>query len=425
MVKSILSIIAFVAVLNVFAQDIRFEAVNKMPAMINTPCEEVLPMQSPDGKTLYFVRASCDVNNGGKTAGSDIWVSEINGNTGEWSRPTNTGIISNDKSHNSIVGISADGNTIYQLNTSPSKKIRGIYVLKKTNDKWSQPQLEVIPSIETEEFLGMHVSPNMRTILLSMKRADGSGEEDLYVIRKGVAGEWTKPLNLGHTINTIGFEISPFLSDDTKRLYFASNGHRGLGGSDIFYSDRLDDTWTSWSTPVNLGNVINTEGFDAYFTMRGDDVWFVSSSGISADIYRAKVQKPVDPTIIARNSLVAEASSMLDDLTDDTYDSLNNYNQSVYVTFEPGTAVLSKSALSQLDDAVNLITTRKRGHLSLVAYANSSGGESGQLWDKRLEEVRSYLRKKSGLDLMIDHEIVRVGMNESARKGSVVEVRYN
>jgi WD40-like Beta Propeller Repeat len=424
MVNKLSLIVCLIAiVMNGFGQDVQFESVNKLPSSINSACEEILPMISPDGKSLYFLRVNCDVNLGGKTAGSDIWVSEFNTTTNEWGRPKNSGNVFNDKGHNALVGISTDGKTIYQINTSAGRKIRGVYFSRLADGKWSPPILEPIAFLETEEYFGMYVSPDMKTIIASMKREDGSGEEDLYVSRKN-GQKWTEPVNLGTSINSIGYEISPFLSADTKRLYFASNGHRGLGGSDIFYSDRLDESWTLWSAPVNLGSVINTEGFDAYFTIADGVAWFSSSNGISSDIYKANIRKPQDPRKLAVSSIVAEASSMLADLNDDTYDSLSNYTQSVFVSFERNTAALSKDALAQLNEAVSTIIRRREGRLTLVAYANN-GGESGQLWDKRMEEIRNYLRSKSGVDLMIDHEIIRIDVNESARKGSVVEVRYN
>jgi len=418
---SILVVGYWLSVAVAFAQDIEFESLNKLPITINSPCEEILPMASPDGKTLYFARAICDSNDGGRTAGSDIWVSEYNPKTKEWSRARNTGDVYNDKGHNAVVGMSADGQTIYQINTLPGKKIKGVYYSKKENGKWSKPVLEPIPFLETEEYFGIYAAPDLKTIVVSMKREDGAGEEDLYVSAK-FAGKWSEPKSLGNNINSIGFEISPFLSADGKRLYFASNGHRGLGGSDIFYADRLDDTWTSWSKPVNLGNVVNTEGFDAYFSMNDSVAWFSSNNGKSTDIYRAKIRKPEDPRKLAMKSMLEEASSMIADLSDDNYDSLATFSKSVMVSFEKNSAALSQDAVTHLDEAVGMIKNRKQGKLKLIAYVNTYNGENSSIWDKRLEEIRNYLRKKSGIDLMIDQEVVRADM--SARAG-VVEVRYN
>ncbi|HMJ67700.1 MAG TPA: hypothetical protein VK508_02330 [Cyclobacteriaceae bacterium] len=418
-----LLICCFISGLSV-AQEIMFETVNKLPSSVNGSCEEILPLSSPDGKTLYFARASCNSNTAGLAGGSDIWYSEYNPKTKEWSRPRNTGNVFNDKGHNAIVGMSSDGQKIYQINTAASKKIKGIYVSKKENGKWSPPELESIPFLETEEYFGLYVSPDLNIIVASMKRPDSAGEEDLYVSRKNAQGKWSDPVNLGTAINSIGFDISPFLSPDTKRLYFASNGHRGLGGSDVFYSNRLDESWTSWSKPVNLGNLVNTEGFDAYFSMNDSVAWFSSNNGISSDIYNVRILRPEDLRKGQVSSILEEANSMLADLTDDTYDSLNVFTQSVFVSFEKNTAVLSADAVTQLDDAVEMIRDKGKGRLKLIAYT-SSVGEGAQLWDKRLEEIRNYLRQKSGLDLMIDHEIIKTDISQSAGQGSVVEVRYN
>ena len=84
---------------------------------------------------------------------------------------------------------------------------------------------------------------------------------------------------MGEQINTEGYEISPFLSDDKQALFFASNGHPGYGNTDVFVSYRQDSSWTNWSNPENLGDGINSAGFDAYLTVSGDSqVFFVSNS---------------------------------------------------------------------------------------------------------------------------------------------------
>jgi hypothetical protein len=424
MVRFITVICCWLWIGGVYAQDLQFESFNKLPASINTSCDEIIPMTSPDGKTLYFARVACTSNDGGADAGSDIWISDYSKQTREWGRPKNAGDVLNDRGNNAVVGMSADGKSVYLVNTVPARRIKGVYVSKKMGGKWSPPELEAIPFLETQEYFGIYVAPDLRTIIASMKRDDGSGEEDLYVSRKS-AGAWSQPQNLGTTINTIGFEISPFLSADGKRLFFASNGHRGLGGSDIFYSNRLDDSWTKWSTPVNLGDKINTEGFDAYFSMNDSIAYFTSSNGTNSEIYSAKLKKPEDETKLQVNNIVEEAASMIADLTDDTYDSLSSATQSVFVNFEKGTAVLSAEAVKRLDETAGLIKNRKQGKLKLIAYVNAYNGEKNELWDKRLEEIRDYLRKKSGVDLLIDYELIPAEANTSASRASVVEVRYN
>ena len=57
----------------------------------------------------------------------------------------------------------------------------------------------------------------------------------------------TEPINMGNVIYTEMEESSPFLAADNKTLYFASKGHNGYGGYDIWVTRRLDDSWTNWT----------------------------------------------------------------------------------------------------------------------------------------------------------------------------------
>lgn len=81
---------------------------------------------------------------------------------------------------------------------------------------------------------------------------------DLFVVLKDDQGRWQKAINLGDQLNTPFAERHPFLHPDGKTLYFSSEGHGGLGGLDLYYTRRLDDTWTRWSLPVNLGTLVNS-----------------------------------------------------------------------------------------------------------------------------------------------------------------------
>lgn len=139
--------------------------------------------------------------------------------------------------------------------------------------------------------MGFHASPDFEVIFISMQGADTRGEEDLYVSVKGSDNKWSSPKNLGSSVNSAGYEISPFLSQDKKRLYFASNGHRGIGDADIFYCDRLYESWDTWSAPRNLGEKLNTKFFDGYFSIYGDSIAYFASNrkGRYSDIFRVDV----------------------------------------------------------------------------------------------------------------------------------------
>jgi outer membrane protein OmpA-like peptidoglycan-associated protein len=147
---------------------------------------------------------------------------------------------------------------------------------------------------------------------------DSRGELDLYVSTKQSNGGWGVPINLGKKINTNGSEISPFLAEDGKTLFFASNGHQGLGGFDIFMSKRLDNGWLNWSEPINLGPEINTNGFDAYFSLgKGKTAFFVSKregnefSKIYTTQFTGKLLE-AEPT---KTTKISEATAKIDAIT--------------------------------------------------------------------------------------------------------------
>ncbi|MGC6432560.1 MAG: OmpA family protein, partial [Crocinitomicaceae bacterium] len=104
---------------------------------------------------------------------------------------------------------------------------------------------------------------------------------------------WSQPTNLGSTINSSSYEISPFLTSGKDTLFFSTNGRGGEGGADIFYSIRKGESWTDWTEPENLGNSINTPKFDAYFTLRGNTAyWSSNRNSDKADIFSATVLPP-------------------------------------------------------------------------------------------------------------------------------------
>jgi hypothetical protein len=267
-----------------------FSSPEKLPVNVNSEYEEGMPLLSPDGRTMYFTRFLSPENVGGKFTGADIWVSQYDVTTFQWGRARNQEALNN-RGNNVVTGISSNGQTLYFLNTTSTRRVSGVYFSRKLNNGWSRPEFISIPGIEPESFLGMFVSPDFDVVFLSMKGPDSRGEEDLYISTKTGSGEWTVPRNLGPTVNTTGFEISPFLSADKKRLYFSSNGHKGLGDADIFYTDRLYNSWETWSVPRNLGDKLNSKNFDAFFSMYGDTIAYFASNRNSerSDIYRVKV----------------------------------------------------------------------------------------------------------------------------------------
>jgi len=255
------------------AQTPRSYTLHKLDSSINNEFEEIQPILTGDGQTLYFVRSLNPKNEGGKESGQDIWVAKKSGDT-TWSNPQNLGFPINNKDNNGIIGISNDSKTMLISNVQLKKKMDpGISVSTLGEDgKWSPTTPLLIKDFTIQKgYLGGYWLKDEKTLLLTMKSEAAIGREDLYVTFKEEDGSWSKPLNLGNTINTVGFEISPFFMEEDSMLYFASNGHEGSGDADIFRAKRLDATWTKWSKPENLGPFFNGEGFDAYFFINKAD----------------------------------------------------------------------------------------------------------------------------------------------------------
>ena len=104
------------------------------------------------------------------------------------------------------------------------------------------------------------MSADKKQLYFASDRPGGYGGTDLYVATKMANGKWSAPRNLGAVVNTEGDESCPFIHTDNETLYFNSNGHPGIGGTDLFYSKKSAN---GFLTPQNLGypiNTINDEG---------------------------------------------------------------------------------------------------------------------------------------------------------------------
>jgi outer membrane protein OmpA-like peptidoglycan-associated protein len=267
----------------------------KLNEAINTSCDESSPVLSKDGKILYFSRVLCPTNIGGETAGQDIYMSQKD-ESGNWKKAVNIGAPLNNKFENAPVSLSDDDKTLFLQNLyrGGDKMAAGVsYAVKKGDTLWDFPKSIHLKGFQFRKnsFVGFHVSRNGKHLFISRFKKDSTDAEDLFVSHKDEKGNWSEPVNLGESINSVGYETSPFLLDDDSTIFFSSNGWGGYGDADIFVSKRLDDTWKKWSRPQNLGNSVNGKGFDGYFTtVANGDCYFVSGDDPSAsgDIYYTK-----------------------------------------------------------------------------------------------------------------------------------------
>ncbi|MCK5702864.1 MAG: OmpA family protein, partial [Cyclobacteriaceae bacterium] len=301
------------------AEEISFLATKeRLSDNVNTKYPESKPVITPDGLMLYFARKNSPRNIGGKRDDQDIYVSDLVGK--EWSYAHNVDRPLNDKLPNGICSVSPDGNTIMVINAyyDDGNVEDGVSVSRKKADGWSFPRKQDIEDYHNlGEYQDYYQSNSGKILISAVHRNDSKGDQDLYVSSRTGQDSWSKPTNLGAVINTRKVEFAPFLAADNKTLYFASNGHRGFGESDIFYSRRLDDSWTNWSVPENIGKSVNSSSWDGYYTIsaKGDFAYFISTAGAmnkvnfnptDEDIYRISLSKDAkpDPVVLVKGRVI-------------------------------------------------------------------------------------------------------------------------
>lgn len=230
-------------------------------------------------------------------------------NDGTWSRPKPLPGAVNGRFHEGPATFSADGRTMYftrsdyykfRLNKD-DKAVSHLKLFRAEigeNDEWANIHSFVHNG---EEFSTGHaaLSPDGNTLYFISDRPGGFGGTDIYRCTRTEEG-WDMPENLGPTVNTAGNEMFPTLFGDS--LFFASNGHPGLGGLDILVTTPTDD---GWNIPENLNYPINTPYDDfALVLLPGGREGFLSSDrGGSDRIHRFVVN---DPTLIVMGTFTDE-----------------------------------------------------------------------------------------------------------------------
>jgi len=279
--------------------------------LINSHDDELGPIIASDGKTLYFARQNVAENTGGTDDDEDVWVSNYLNE--RWTLAHNMGRQVNTIGADNLVSVSADNNSLVFA------KANKLFVKHRTATGWSEPETLSLNFENQSEYFVASVTADNKAIVFSAKLKNNlyydekRSEGDLYVSLKEKDNTWSTPTNLGQVINTPGNETSPYLSSDGRTLYFATDGRPGLGNQDIFFARRVGDGWTNWSTPLNLGRNVNTAGFDAYYTVpaSGEFAYFVSQSKEGkADIYRIRLHEEVKPQpVFVVSGLVLDSKS--------------------------------------------------------------------------------------------------------------------
>nr|WKN36176.1 OmpA family protein [Tunicatimonas sp. TK19036] len=182
--------------------------------------------------------------------------------------------------------LSEDGNTYYFTRTTHQGDYH-IYYSLFVNNQWKMPRPLPAP-VNLPGYVSKHpaLSASGDTLFFSSDRPGGLGKSDLWMSVRH-QDEWQHPINLGPSINTSNHETSPHWNAETETLFFASNGHPGWGGFDLFTTTILP--YDLPSQVINLGKPLNSSKDDTYIWV-GKNYGYVTSNRDSTlgnfDIYK-------------------------------------------------------------------------------------------------------------------------------------------
>lgn len=267
---------------------------------LNSSANDYAPQVNPIGTRLYFT----SVRQGGfdnvqdssraNHYGEDIYVSNLQNNA--WSDPRMLPEPINSINDDFGSAFTGDGQTMVYVRCGGKESVGNcdLYITTLDGTKWSEPvnMGNVVNSKDWES--QPTISSDGTRIIFTSSRDGGYGGADLYMTEINHLGDWGIPQNLGGIINTPLSDNSPFLAADGKTLYYATSGHPGQGGVDIFYSVFENG---KWAKPINLGAPINSSGEDKNFSISGSGKAYFSSSrnSDSYNIYETELPDYLKP----------------------------------------------------------------------------------------------------------------------------------
>jgi outer membrane protein OmpA-like peptidoglycan-associated protein len=426
---------------------------------ICTPLDEYLPCIAADNEVVYFTRRGLYKIPKAGIGGSDKEVflerfsfSDLKPD-GKYSEGKPLPYPFNETDNQGGASLSIDNKTMYFTLCKLNKKGNmncDIYFCENNNGTWGDIQpiggsVNGEDSWESQPSIG---SDGITLYFASIRPGNiGFNEKenptcDIYKTTKSSSGRWTQPVNLGPKINTKGDEKSPFMHADSKTLYFASNGHQGIGGYDIFMSKEKNDS--TWDTPKNIGYPINSEHDDLSFIVGtdGKTAYFASEKYkgkggydiYSFELYKeARPEKVVFMKGVVKNELGAPAGANIEikniktnkvtkvevDSVTGKYASIVRLDADLILSVKrPGTAFTSEY-LSEKDSAS--VGTIKKLNIDLKpivvggAYTINNinyGTNSADLLPESkfvLDEFIAYLKENSSLKIAINGHTDNVG----------------
>lgn len=269
---------------------------------------QYFPVMTADDETLIFT---------GLTENRDeniYFTRRIKGSSAadHWDVPEEISKTINTTNNEGTCTVSADGRTLVftACNRPDGLGSCDLYISHKVGKDWSQPT-NLGQEVNSREWESQpSLSADGHTLYFASDRKGGVGKRDIWVAHLDDKKQWTTPKNLGPAINTPDEENAPFIHANGRTLFYSSNGLPGMGGFDIFISQKTD---TVWAPPANLGYPINTvsDQVGLFIASNGENAYYTDDNtekgGGRSLLYTFHVpeslQKIITPTRYAKGKV--------------------------------------------------------------------------------------------------------------------------
>ncbi len=366
-----------------------FRPINLGPN-INTEDDEYLPALTADYRMLVFTRRfprkSTTVR--GYPMEEDFYYSDYDTMELNWGPAHRMPEPLNSNGNEGAQTISHDGRVVIFTACNRHNEPTGcdIYMSVRHGGRWGQPRNLGAPlnSVYWESFPSLSIDGY--TLYFASNRPGGYGGTDIWCCTLE-EGRWSEPKNLGPSVNTKGNETAPYIHFDDKTLYFASDGHLGMGGMDLYRAKRVGDT--AWGDIKNLGYPINTSGEENNLIVAPDGRTAIFSSDRyggygKQDLYSFVMPAPVRPERITFIDPVIQAENLL--TLGDTV-TLRN------IFFETAKATLVETSLAELERLAEALKRHPHLRLEVGGHTDAVGNDEDNLAlsERRAKAVYDYL----------------------------------
>ena len=247
---------------------------NPLPKTVNKFDSQYFPVLTADRETMIFTGYLNETND------ENLYIS--NYKLGVWTEPESISENINSSKNEGTASISADGRILVFTACQDTRGLGScdLYISRKNGNRWERPENlgknVNCPSWDSQPSL----SADGKTLYFVSDRKGGVGKRDIYVSKLDSTNNWGAAQNVGNVINTPEDDISPFIHANGTTLFFASEGHVGMGGQDLFSAELKNNSWTK---PENLGYPLNTFEDQVGF--------FITSDGKKAYYSLEKIQE--------------------------------------------------------------------------------------------------------------------------------------